>query len=308
MNPIGPYEFGKCLSYGPSGRVYECRNVTTGEAFSCKIISIQNIHSNDFFSHFKNELIIHSQIQHPGITQLKDVLVDKDLIYVILERCEGGDLNDLVMDEGGLPENRARHYFRHIMGALSYIHKLGIAHRDIKLENVLVTSQDCAKLTDFGLCKQASADSPMMLTICGTLVYSAPEILKEEPYNGMLADIWSAGVVLYAMVSNHFPWASDPDLPPDRTIAETARQIIEGDIQMPNVSYELQDLISNILTVDPADRPTADDILQHPWMEMDEEIVDDVGGEPDQQLVQLVKNVIADLEKKRNEDQEYQSD
>ncbi|OHT03742.1 CAMK family protein kinase [Tritrichomonas foetus] len=304
MEQIGPYQFVKFLSAGPSGRVFECHNINTGEAVSCKVIDIANIKSDDFFTHFKNELIIHSQIRHPGITQLKDVLVDKKNVYVILERCEGGDLNDLVLDEGGLPESRARHYFKHIMGAISYIHNLGIAHRDIKLENILVTSQDCAKLTDFGLCKQASTDSPMMKTTCGTLVYSAPEIIKEEPYNGMIADIWSAGVVLYAMVSNHFPWVSDPNLPPDRMVAETARQITEGDIQLPNVTYELQDLIGCMLTVDPADRPTAEDILQHPWMEMDEDVIEGAAVDPDQQLVQLVKGVIVDLEKRRSNDQD----
>ena len=308
MEQIGPYQFVKFLSAGPSGRVFECRNVTTGESVSCKVIDLSNISNDDFFNHFKNELIIHSQIRHPGITQLKDVLVDKKNIYVVLERCDGGDLNDLVMDEGGLPENRARHYFQHIMGAIKYIHNLGIAHRDIKLENILVTSQDFAKLTDFRLCKQASSESPMMRTTCGTLVYSAPEIIKEEPYNGMIADIWSAGVVLYAMVSNHFPWVSDPNLSPDRMVAETARQITEGDIQLPNVSYDLQDLIENMLTVDPSERPTAEDILQHPWMEMDEDYIERPGAEPDQHLVELVKNVINDLEKRRSEDQDYQSD
>ena len=301
MDQIGPYEFVKFLSAGPTGRVFECRNVTNGEAVSCKVIDVNNIKNDDFFNHFKNELIIHSQIRHPGITQLKDVLVDEKFIYVILERCVGGDLNDLVLDEGGLPENRARHYFKHIMGAISYIHNLGIAHRDIKLENILVTSQDDAKLTDFGLCKQASTDSPMMKTTCGTLVYSAPEIIREEPYNGMIADIWSAGVVLYAMVSNHFPWVSDPNLPPDRMVAETARQIQEGDIPLPNVTYELQDLISSMLTVDPSDRPTAEDVLQHPWMEMDEDTIEGGATDPDPQLVQLVKNVIVDLENRKSD-------
>ena len=299
MHSIGPYQFVKYLSVGTSGRVFECRNMTTGEVVACKVVDLQNIMNDDFFPHFKNELIIHSQIRHPGITQLKDVLLDQNNIYVVLELCDGGDLNDIVMDVGGLPEARARHYFRHIMGALSYIHNLGVAHRDIKLENILVSSQDYAKLTDFGLCKQASSDSPMMRTTCGTLVYAAPEIIRQEPYNGMLADIWSAGVVLYAMVSNHFPWVTDPNLPPDKMIAETARQITEGDITLPNGTYELQDLIASMLTVDPGDRPSADDIMQHPWMEMDEDYNDGASTDPDPQLVQLVKNIIEDLEKRR---------
>lgn len=299
MYSIGPYQFVKFLSYGTSGTVFECQNITTEEHVACKVIDLENILNDEFYPHFKNELIIHSQIRHPGITQLKDVVVDQKNIYVILELCDGGDLNNLVMENNGLAENRARHYFRHIMGAISYIHNLGVAHRDIKLENILVSSNDCAKLTDFGLCKQVLSDSQKLLTTCGTLVYAAPEIIKKEPYNGMLADIWSAGIVLYAMVSNHFPWVTDPNLPPERIIAETARQITEGDIAVPDGTYQFQDLVMSMLTVDPEERPTADDILQHPWMEMDQDYEDGESTDPDSQLIQLIQNIINDFEQTR---------
>ncbi|KAK8889837.1 hypothetical protein M9Y10_034591 [Tritrichomonas musculus] len=299
MFSIGPYQFVKFLSVGTSGQVFECQNVTNGELVACKVIDLGNIFNDEFFPHFKNELIIHSQIRHPGITQLKDVVVDQNNIYVILELCDGGDLNNLVMECGGLPENRARHYFRHIMGAISYIHNLGVAHRDIKLENILVTSNDYAKLTDFGLCKQVSSDAQKLLTTCGTLVYAAPEIIKKEPYNGMLADIWSAGIVLYAMVANHFPWVTDPNLPAERIIAETARQITEGDIPVPDGTYQLQDLVMSMLTVNPEERPTADDILQHPWMEMDQDYLNGESTDPDPQLIQLIQNIIDEMEKTR---------
>lgn len=296
---IGPYQFVCFLSAGTSGAVYECRHITTGELVACKIVDLENCVNDDFFPHFKNELIIHSQIRHPGITQLKDVLMDQKNIYVILELCNGGDLNDKVMEMGGLPEPQARHYFRHIMGAVAYIHQLGVAHRDIKLENILVTADDYAKLTDFGLSKQSTKESPLFKTTCGTLVYAAPEIISEEPYDGMIADIWSAGIVLYAMTANHFPWITDGDLPPDKLIAETARQITEGDICLPDVTYELQDLLANMLNVDPTERPTAEDVLQHPWMEIDQDYVDGASTDPDPTLVNVVNSVINDLEKRR---------
>ena len=299
MHSIGPYQFVKYLSVGTSGRVFECRNMTTGEVVACKVVDLQNIMNDDFFPHFKNELIIHSQIRHPGITQLKDVLLDQNNIYVVLELCDGGDLNDIVMDVGGLPEARARHYFRHIMGALSYIHNLGVAHRDIKLENILVSSQDYAKLTDFGLCKQANGNSPM-LTTCGTLVYAAPEIINEQPYNGMKADIWSAGIVLYAMICCHFPWSTQDDAPPDTVMHETVKQILEGQIEIPDdATFELQNLMTNMLNTDPDLRPTAEEILQHPWFEGQEEDIDPDSLIPDENVISLVSSLIQELKKRK---------
>lgn len=294
---IGAYKFIKFLNSGSFGGVWECMHITTGEYVACKIIDIENCKNKEFFTHFKNELIIHSQIRHISITKLMDVLYDKNNIYIFIEYCDGGDLNDAVMKEGGLPEDRARHYFKQIISAISYIHQLGVAHRDIKLENILITSDDNAKLTDFGLCKQQNPGS-LLLTICGTLIYAAPEIIKEEPYDGMKADIWSAGIVLYAMVANHFPWSSDDSLPPERMVHETARQIISGEIPLPEgLSFELENLLFNMLNVDPEERPTAEDILQHPWMELDDEEIDLSNTEPDITLINMVNNTIKELEK-----------
>ena len=172
------------------------------------------------------------------------------------------------------------------MEALHYIHELGVAHRDIKLENILVTADDDAKLTDFGLCKQQHGNDPM-LTTCGTLVYAAPEIIREEPYNGMKADIWSAGIVLYAMIANHFPWILPDDMPPERLMKETAQQIVEGNISLPDgISYELQNLLGNLLNVEPEDRPTAEEVLQHPWFDDCQEPETD-GMSPNKDIVDL---------------------
>ncbi|KAK8882758.1 hypothetical protein M9Y10_045399 [Tritrichomonas musculus] len=297
---IGSYQFTSFLGSGSFGGVWECQHMTTGESFACKVIDLDLCLQDDFLPHFKNELTIHSRIRHPSITQLRDVLLDQDNVYIILELCDGGDLNEIVQDANGLDEPAAKHYFYEIISALSYIHKLGIAHRDIKLENVLITQDDHAKLTDFGLCKQGDGSSPMMTT-CGTLVYAAPEIIEEKPYDGTKVDIWSAGIVLYAMITCHFPWATEENLPPDKLMAETARQIQDGEIDMPeDISYELQNLLSNMLNIDPLQRPTAESILQHPWFEGEEIDFPPESLEPDPNVVMLVQSLIDDLEKRKN--------
>lgn len=299
MKSISHYEFINYLSVGTTARVYTARNMNTGEYVACKIIDLQNIMNDLFYSHFKNELIIHSQIRHTGITQLKDVIVDQNNIYVILELCDFGDLNDIVIQTGGLSEARARHYFRHIMGAISYIHSLNVAHRDIKLENILISKDDIAKLTDFGLCKRVTSENTPMLTACGTLVYAAPEILREGSYNGMAADIWSAGIVLYAMVSGHFPWYEDQRLPPEKLTHEISKQILDGNIELPNGTYEIRDLLMNMLANDPSERPSATDVLMHPWMEMDQDYSDGSSTEPDPQLIKLIESIIQNLDERR---------
>ena len=300
MQQIGAYKFDRFISSGTFGDVWECKHITTGTSVACKIVGLENLQNPEFLPHFKNELIIHSQICHPSITQLIDVLMDKEKIYVFVELCEGGDLNDVVTEAGGLSEDEARNYFRQIMGAVSFIHMQNVAHRDIKLENILITRDGCAKLTDFGLCKQQTSGS-LLMTTCGTLAYAAPEIIEEEPYDGMKADIWSAGVCLYAMVANQFPWTTDEDLPPERLVHETARQIINGEVTLPDgISLELQNLLTHMLNIDPDERPSAMDVMQHPWMEMaDDE--NDMGNEPDMNLISLVKSVITQLDKMAQE-------
>lgn len=297
ISSIGSYHFQKFLSSGAYGGVWECVHIGSNKLYACKIIELSMCLNESFFEHFKNELLIHSKIRHPGITQLQDVLMDSKNIYIVIELCDGGDLNDAVQNNFGLTEDLARDYFFQIMGAISYIHRLDIAHRDIKLENILITSDNCAKLTDFGLCKQQNG-SNLLLTTCGTLVYAAPEIIKEIPYDGRKADIWSAGILLYAMVANHFPWQTNEELPPDKLIQATAQQIVNGEIVFPDdISLELLNLLQNMLNVDPDERPTSEEILQHPWFE-DKQASFESPLEPDERLIKTVYSVITELDRR----------
>lgn len=300
MKTIGNYQFIQYLEDANYSAVWKCRRITTGEFVACRIVSKDNLRLPGFFDHFKNELIIHSQMSHPGITKLLDIATEEDNIYLFFEHFEGGNLNDLVLSNGGLDEETAKHYFGELMSAIAYIHSRKIAHRDIKLENILLSEDDNIKLSDFGLCKQQKAGN-LLLTTCGTLVYAAPEIIKEEPYDGMKADIWSAGIVLFAMIENGFPWCINEDLPPERLSQETARQIINGEVDIPEeISFELANLLTNMLNTDPDDRPSAEDILQHPWLDMEPLNFDD-NIQPDKVIMDLAKSLINELKASMNE-------
>jgi serine/threonine protein kinase len=292
---IGQYILTAFLGAGTSGGVWECYRSGTNEVYACKVVTLDLMMQDEYYRHFVNELRIHSQIRHPCIIELKDVMIDSTSVYLFMEVCQGGDLNEVVQQHGGLTEELAKRYFHHVMSALAHIHRLGIAHRDIKLENVLVTSDGRAKLTDFGLCRTLPPESGMV-TVCGTLVYAAPEIVREEPY-GLPVDIWSAGVLLYAMVACHFPWSTEDNLPTEMVAQETSRQILEGIFEFPDsFSFDLVNLIGSMMALNPSDRPTAEQVLMHPWMSQENDVTIGCNTDSNPGLVALVDSAITDLE------------
>lgn len=291
---IGSYKILKVMDSAPGHVVYKCRHVTTGDLVSCRAEKISNIKDNNFFSHFRNELIIHSHINHPGIANLLDILLDNENLYTFFEYCEDGNLHDIIASSGGLSEQKCKHYFAQLIETIEYLHSKKIAHRDIKLENIQLTADDRIKLSDFCLSK-FQVNGNLMLTTCGTLIYAAPEIIKEEPYDGLKADIWSAGIVLYSMIFNQFPWEMNEKLPAEKQAHDVANQIINGQIEFPGcITYELSNLLSYMLSADPDMRPTAEDILRHPWLELNDFTVDDL--DPDLSLESRVTTALNTIE------------
>ncbi len=127
---------------------------------------------------------------------------------LVLEYASGSDFFNILAENGRFDENEARFYFRQLIRALEYIHLNGIAHRDIKLENILLTSDNSLKLTDFGLSAKMKSGE-FFHGFTGTLRYSDPEILKDKNYSPELSDIWSAGVILFSFLSGHLPYDDD---------------------------------------------------------------------------------------------------
>jgi serine/threonine protein kinase len=179
------------------------------------------------------------------------------------------------------------------MRAIEHIHSQNCAHRDVTLKNILIAADCSAKLTDFGLCKRPPL-SALCTTMCGTFVYVAPEILQCQKYDAFKVDIWSAGICLYSMVTNHLPWLIDDNTPPEQVWTKTAEQICGGNIIYDDtMSDDLKDLLSHMLTVRAGERPTATDVLAHPWMVGADD--GDEGFEPDPNLVAMVESLIGSL-------------
>lgn len=295
MKTIGPYTLVEFIDSGSFANVYKCINTTTNEMFACKVVNLNIRQNTKFLQNFKNELSIHSQMVHPGIIQLHDVQLDDKYIYIILEYSSYGNMEQIVQMNGGIPEAEAMVYFKQVMEAIKYIHEMGVAHRDVTLKNILISQNGSAKLSDFGLCKLQPENS-YLTTTCGTFVYVPPEILQQKQYDGMKADIWSAGICLYAMTSNHLPWMVDENVPAEKVWEETKKQICSGEISFDERQSEiLRDLISQMLSVDPEYRPDAEEVLAHPWLAQLSSYEQPDVPEPDQGLIDLVSTLLENL-------------
>jgi calcium/calmodulin-dependent protein kinase I len=214
-----------------------------------------------------NEVNILLKVDHPNIIKLLDLFDSEKVLYFVMEEVTGGELFDRIVEKEQYTEKDAKEVLRHLFDAIKYIHSLGIVHRDLKPENLLLASEKddtLIKLTDFGLSKIYSKDQ-MLLTACGTPGYVAPEILLSNGYNPAV-DLWSTGVIMYILLCGYPPFYSEND-------AQLFESILNGNYHFhspywDNISADAKDLISKLLVVDPKDRLTAADALQHKWLKV----------------------------------------
>ncbi|PRP76012.1 5'-AMP-activated protein kinase catalytic subunit alpha-1 isoform 2 [Planoprotostelium fungivorum] len=247
---------------------------TTGQKVALKFISRdRDIEA----AKLKREVQIHSKLKHPNIARLIEViqLDGKYQLCLVIEYVEGKELLDFLdayadrsMSEKEvkiaspiycLKGIQAVVLFCQIASAVRYLHENGVVHRDIKMENVMVTANGQCKLIDFGLAAQWSSRKALQ-TSCGSSFYAAPEILKGQAYLGPKTDVWALGVLLYALISGRIPWGGD-------NTDEQMQNSIQGRwMDIDGVSDTVLSLIDGCLTIDQGDRLGVYDVLEHPWM------------------------------------------
>lgn len=181
--------------------------------------------------------------------------------YLILEYVDGGELFNHIVDYTRLPESEAVRIFRQIIAGLSYCHRFNICHRDLKPENILMDRNRNIKIVDFGMAALQPTNK-WLNTSCGSPHYASPEVIMGKNYHGDKADIWSCGVVLYAMLTGFLPFDS-----PGADPSETTRAVLQGEYSLPeDLSIEAQDLIVRMLQPDPKDRIKIKRMWQHPLL------------------------------------------
>uniref|UniRef100_A0A183AW28 SNF-related serine/threonine-protein kinase n=1 Tax=Echinostoma caproni TaxID=27848 RepID=A0A183AW28_9TREM len=240
------------------------RHVFTGEKVAVKVIDKTKL-DDIAQDHLFQEVVCMKLVQHPNVVRLYEVIDTPNKLYLILELGDGGDLYDYIMKHGsGLSERLAKRYFRQIVTAIAYCHKLHVVHRDLKPENVVFFEKlGLVKLTDFGFSNRFTPGTHLD-TACGSLAYSAPEILLGDSYDAPKVDIWSLGVILYMLVCGRLPFQETND-------SETLTKIMDCEYTIPDyLSSECSSLIRRLLIRDPAKRAHLDDVLQADWLRIDD--------------------------------------
>ncbi|KAF4122591.1 POLO box duplicated region [Geosmithia morbida] len=259
------YNVGKVLGKGGFAICYEGQHQATKQKYALKIVKSHMVPKME--SKFQTELQIHSKMKHKNIVQFFRSFSFDRCTYLILELCPNGSLMDMVKRRKGLSEGEVRFYAVQIAGAIKYMHAKGIIHRDLKMGNIFLDSQMNAKIGDFGLAALLVTGKDMQTirrtTLCGTPNYIAPEILeKGKSGHDQSVDLWSLGVIVFAMLTSKPPFQS-------ATTDEIYRRARERDYEWPDaetslrlISEEAKDLVA-IMLQDPDQRPGPDQIVQH---------------------------------------------
>ncbi len=175
-----------------------------------------------------------------------------------MEYSSGGELFEYIVQHQRLTEKQACKFYQELISGIEYLHKSGVCHRDLKPENLLLDFDKTLKIVDFGLSNMYERGETLK-TACGSPCYAAPEMIAGKRYNGLQTDIWSSGVVLFAMVCGYLPFE-------DPKTSNLYKKIMNADYQIPKfVSSEGRDFITKILNTDPDDRYTINQIRAHPW-------------------------------------------
>ncbi|KAL4629985.1 SNF-related serine/threonine-protein kinase-like [Arapaima gigas] len=257
----GLYDLDKTLGRGHFAVVKLARHVFTGEKVAVKVIDKTKLDSVAT-GHLFQEVRCMKLVQHPNIVRLYEVIDTQTKLYLILELGDGGDMFDYIMKhEEGLSEDLAKKYFAQIVHAISYCHRLHVVHRDLKPENVVFfEKQGLVKLTDFGFSNKFQPGKKLT-TSCGSLAYSAPEILLGDEYDAPAVDIWSLGVILFMLVCGQPPFQEAND-------SETLTMIMDCKYTVPShISQACKDLINRMLQRDPKQRASLEEIEHHAWLQ-----------------------------------------
>lgn len=271
----------RTLGKGSFGKVKEARHVISGEKIAIKILKKDMLKKEDDMMRIRREIDILRRVRHPNIIQLYEVIETSKYFFFVMECAEKGELSEYIETRTKLEEKDAARFFRQLASAITYLHGIGCAHRDVKPSNILLDWKLNIKVIDFGL-GNVYDENEKLKTACGSPCYAAPEIIAGQLYDPAKVDIWSSGITLFAMLCGYLPF--------DEESKEVLyEKILACKIAIPShVSLEASELLKKLLNRDPAKRPSAEDILSHPWLKrhpVSEEEIPEIGWR--QPLIEL---------------------
>ncbi|KAM9569015.1 serine/threonine-protein kinase BRSK2 isoform 1-T1 [Salvelinus alpinus] len=256
-NYVGPYRLEKTLGKGQTGLVKLGIHCVTCQKVAIKIVNREKL-SESVLMKVEREIAILKLIEHPHVLKLHDVYENKKYLYLVLEHVSGGELFDYLVKKGRLTPKEARKFFRQIISALDFCHIHSICHRDLKPENLLLDEKNNIRVADFGMASLQVGDS-LLETSCGSPHYACPEVIRGEKYDGRKADMWSCGVILFALLVGALPFDDD-------NLRNLLEKVKLGVFHMPHfIPPDCQNLLRGMIEVDATKRLTLEQIQRHNW-------------------------------------------
>lgn len=270
------YNFGQKLGSGAFATVYLCYKKEDGKRYAIKVIDLEMVLSKNkkIKEQLNTEIEIMREFKHPNLVSLNDVIIESDKKYIclVLEYCKGGDFSNFLKLNGPqLPEEQAKYFTKQLLSGLKYLRSKGIVHRDLKPQNLLLTSLNPSKMklkiADFGFAKYVRNSNVLLETVCGSPLYMAPEILKQQKYDDK-ADLWSVGVILFEMVFGVLPFMASNLI---ELIQKLDTPLVIPHQMGPSgqnntVSNECLYLLLSLLRVDSVSRISWEELFEHPFL------------------------------------------
>ncbi|XP_074651210.1 uncharacterized protein LOC141905968 isoform X2 [Tubulanus polymorphus] len=269
---VGNYLLGKTIGEGSFAKVKEGMHTLTGEKVAVKVIDKKKAREDSYVrKNLRREGKILQMVRHDNVAQLYEIMETENCYYLVVELCEGGDLMEHICQRKRLEEKEVLRYMKQIISAVDYLHKAGILHRDLKVENLLLGAENNIKIIDFGLSNNVKVThandgnckfEEFCVTQCGSPAYAAPELLGNKKY-GPQVDVWSIGVNMYAMLTGNLPFTVHPF-----NIKQLHNKMIHGDMNpLPElVSKDCKDFVTKLLIPEPEKRMTLKQAMHHPWI------------------------------------------
>ncbi|CEG73577.1 hypothetical protein RMATCC62417_08931 [Rhizopus microsporus] len=257
------FKIGKHLGTGKFGTVYKGQEKSSKKVVALKILNKKDLQHSRVVPFVKREIEIQAHLHHPHILRLYGYFHDKINIYAVLEYAEKGELYQKLANEKRFDEKQAANYLVQLSHALEYIHRLGVIHRDLKLENILISKDESLKISDFGWA--VHDPKPRRKTFCGTLDYLPPEMIDNEPHTEAV-DIWSLGIICYEMLTGRPPF-EHLENDEKANIEKTYECIKAVHILFPSyISNEAKEFILKLLQRDPTKRMKLSDMKEDTWI------------------------------------------
>ena len=256
---LSDYEIKETIGKGTFSIVKLGINKITNEKVAIKILKKKKMQKNKDKLRLEREINILKKLHHINLIKIHKISEESDNYFIVMEYCENGELFNYIVAHERLSEEETAYFFYQLINGLDYIHHKNIVHRDLKPENLLLSQGNILKIVDFGLSNYYYPEEQLLSTPCGSPCYASPEMVCGNKYNGFKIDVWSCGIIIFAMICGYLPFED-----PNNEIL--FKKIMKCKVDYPEyLSEEVLDILNKIIVIDPNKRINIEQIRQHPF-------------------------------------------